>query len=162
VCMLIWFSMGQILPHVGAVPRLAPIWNPRTYLWPPYFPVLLVIPALGMDLVRRRLSGANPWLLSLALGFTFVVLLCAAQWPMSTFMVHGDSHTWFFHGHEWPYSTRLGPWEHRFWATERTNAGTDDPRFLSLVPGLALATVAGTIASRIGLAWGGWMSRVKR
>jgi hypothetical protein len=160
--MIIWLALGQVLPHVRAVPRLAPVWNARTYLWPPYFPVLLAVPALGMDLVRRRLSAAGPWLLALALGLTFVVLLCAVQWPMATFMVQGDSHNWLFHGHEWPYSTRLGPWEHRFWATERSSREISDPRFLSLVPGLAVAVAAGTIASRIGLAWGGWMSRVRR
>jgi len=162
VCMLLWLAMGQILPHVSAVPRLAPIWNPRTYLWPPYFPVLLVVPAFGMDLVRRRLADINPWLLSLALSATFVVLLCAVQWPMAAFMVHGNSHNWLFHGHEWPYSTRMGPWQSRFWPTERANAGIDDPPFLSIVPALGAATAAGTIASRIGLAWGEWMSRVMR
>ncbi len=162
VSTLLWFAMGQILPHVSAVPRLAPVWNPRTYLWPPYFPVLLVVPAFGMDLVRRRLAGVNPWLLSLALSATFVALLCAVQWPMATFMVHGNSHNWLFHGNEWPYSTRPGPWQERFWSTERAPAGIDDVAFLPLVPWLGLATVGGTIASRIGLAWGGWMSRIKR
>jgi hypothetical protein len=159
---LLWFAMGQILPHVSAVPRLAPVWNPRTYLWPPYFPVLLVVPAFGMDLMRRRLAGVNLWLMSLALSATFVVLLCAAQWPMSTFMVHGNSHNWLFHGNEWPYSTRPGPWQVRFWSSERAPAGIDDVAFLPLVPWLGLATIVGTIASRIGLAWGGWMSRIKR
>ena len=162
VCMLLWLAMGQILPHVSAVPRLAPIWNPRTYLWPPYFPVMLAVPAFGMDLVRRRLAGTNPWLVALALGATFVVLLCAVQWPMATYMVHGNSHNWFFHGHEWPYTTRPGPWQGRFWATERATTGIDDPPFAGIVPALGLATVAGAIASRIGLAWGEWMSRVKR
>jgi hypothetical protein len=124
--------------------------------------VLLVVPAFGMDLVRRRLADINPWLLSLALSATFVVLLCAVQWPMAAFMVHGNSHNWLFHGHEWPYSTRMGPWQSRFWPTERANAGIDDPPFLSIVPALGAATGAGTIASRIGLAWGEWMSRVMR
>jgi hypothetical protein len=162
VFMLLWFMMGQVLPHVHAVPRLAPIWNPRTYLWPPFFPVVLVIPALGMDLARRRLEGRGPWIVSFALGVTFVALLCAVQWPMATFMVHGNSHNWLFHGDEWPYTARIGPWHDRFWATERTLVVSGDPSFLSLVPGLVLAAAAGTIASRIGLAWGGWMSRVKR
>jgi hypothetical protein len=115
-----------------------------------------------MDLVRRRLASVHPWLLSLALSVTFVVLLCAVQWPMATFMVHGNSHNWLFHGNEWPYSTRLGPWQVRFWSSERTNTGVDDVAFLPLVPWLALAAIGGTIASRIGLAWGGWMSRVRR
>ena len=74
---------------------------------------------------------------------------------MASFMVHGDSHNWIFHGHEWPYSTRPGPWQNRFWATtERAGAGSDDPPFLALLPWLAVASVGGTIASRIGLAWG--------
>jgi hypothetical protein len=162
VSMLLWLAMGQILPHVSAVPRLAPIWNPRTYLWPPYFPVLLVVPALGMDVVRRRLAAVNPWLLSLALGVTFVALLCAVQWPMASFMVHGHSHNWLMHGNEWPYSARPGPWQTRFWASERATAGAADPPFLPVVPGLCVAALCGTVASRIGLAWGGWMSRVRR
>jgi hypothetical protein len=162
VSMLLWLAMGQILPHVSAVPRLAPVWNPRTYLWPPYFPVMLVVPAFGMDVARRRLAGANPWLLSLALGVTFVALLCAVQWPIGSYMVHGNSHNWLFHGHEWPYSTRLGPWQGRFWDNEHTAVGMDDPPFLPLVPWLCLAALGGTVASRIGLAWGGWMSRVRR
>jgi hypothetical protein len=162
VFMLLWFMMGQVLPHVHAVPRLAPIWNPRTYLWPPFFPVVLVIPALGMDLARRRLERRNPWIVSLALGVTFVALLCAVQWPMATFMVHGNSHNWLFHGDEWPYTARIGPWHDRFWATERATGVSGDLSFVSLVPGLVLAAAAGTVASRIGLAWGGWMSRVRR
>jgi hypothetical protein len=162
VCMVMWLVMGQILPHVSAVPRLAPIWNPRTYLWPPWFPTLLVFPALGVDLVRQRLTKANPWLVSLGISFTFVVLLCAVQWPLATYMVHGNSHNWLFHGHEWPYSTRLGPWADRFWPTERADAAIDDPPFLSIVPWLGAATAVGAITSRIGLAFGEWMSRVKR
>ena len=161
VYMLLWFAMGQILSHVSAVPRLAPIWNPRTYLWPPYFPVLLVIPAFGMDLVRKRLSGRDPWLVSLALGVTFVVLLCAVQWPMASYMVLGDSKNWLFHGHEWPYSARIGPWHLKFWSTERAS-NASDPTFRALLPGAGLAAAAGTLSSRLGLAWGGWMSRVQR
>jgi hypothetical protein len=81
---------------------------------------------------------------------------------MSSFMVHGNSQTWLFHGHEWPYSTRPGPWQTRFWGSERSAVGMDDPSFLPLVPWLCLAAIGGTIASRIGLAWGEWMSRVRR
>ena len=161
VFMLLWFGMGQILPHVAAIPRLAPIWNPRTYLWPPYFPTMLVVPAFGMDVVRRRLSGRNAWLVALALSVTFVTLLCAVQWPMATYMVTGDSQNWFFHGHEWPFSARVGAWHSSFWNTERSgHAGF--PTFAALVPGLGIAALVGTFSSRLGLAWGEWMSRVKR
>ncbi len=161
VFMALWFAMGQLLPLVHAIPRLAPIWNARTYLWPPYFPTMLVVPALGMDLVRRRLAGKNPWLVSFALGATFVVLLLAVQWPMATYMVGPDSHNWLFHGQEWPYSSRSGEWQHRFWATERSSQ-TDPATFALAAPGLAFAVIVGTVSSRLGLAFGDWMSRVKR
>ena len=160
VYMVIWFTMGQVFRHVSAEPRLAPIWNPRTYLWPPYFPVLLVVPALGIDIIRRRLTGKNPWLLSVVLSSAFVLLLLAVQWPVADFMVNGNSRNWFFNAGEWPYFVRPGPQQHVFWASENSNGG--QPSLARLVPGLAMAIAAGTVSSRLGLAYGGWMSRVRR
>ncbi|HVT40649.1 MAG TPA: hypothetical protein VHE78_16520 [Gemmatimonadaceae bacterium] len=161
VYMLVWFAMGQILRLVPAVPMLAPIWNPRTYLWPPYFPVLLIVPALGVDVVRQKLASRPPWLVCLALGATFVLLLLAVQWPIASYMVTGASHNWLFNGQEWPYSTRPGPWQHLFWATERAGAERN-PTLSSVLPGTALAVAIATVSSRLGLAWGGWMARVRR
>jgi hypothetical protein len=160
VFMLLWFGMSQVLPLVPATPRLAPIWNPRTYLWPPFFPVMLIVPALGIDLVSHRLQGRNPWLLSFALAATFVLLLAAVQWPIASFMLTDASHTRLFHGQEWPYSSRPGPWQHGFWRTERSPI--TNPTLASLAPGLPLALAIGTLSSRLGLWWGGWMARVKR
>ena len=159
--MLDWFIMGQALRHVPAVPMLAPIWNARTYLWPPYFPVLLVVPALGVDLVRHRTGSRSPWLTALLTGAAFVLLLCAVQWPMSSFLLTDASHNWFFNGQEWPYTTRAGPWQHGFWRTERSGVLLA-PTFASLIPGLVAAIAAATLSSRLGLALGAWMSRVRR
>jgi hypothetical protein len=160
VFMLIWFTMGQVFRHVPAEARLAPIWNPRTYLWPPFFPVLLVVPALGIDVVRRRLEGKSPWLASVALAATFLLLLLAVQWPMATFMVKGPSHNWLFNSGELPYFSRPGPLQDQFWAGG--TSGRKLPLFDTLGPGLAVALMAGTVSSRLGLAWGSWMSRVRR
>ncbi|HEY2806647.1 MAG TPA: hypothetical protein VGI92_12390 [Gemmatimonadales bacterium] len=160
VFMLMWFVMGQVLAQVPALARLGPIYNPRTYLWPPYFPVLLIVPALGIDLVSRRLDGWNPWAVSLALGGTFVLLLLAVQWPMSTYLVTGHSHNWLFHGQEYPYSSRPGPWETAFWRTERSPLS--HPGFFSVLSGLPLAILVGTVSSRLGLVWGSWVAKVQR
>ena len=160
VFMLMWFGMGQVLPLFHGTPRLAPIWNPRTYLWAPYFPILLVVPAFGIDVVRRRLEGKSPWLIAPALGVTFVVLLLAVQWPMASYMITDASHNRLFHGQEWPYTARLAPWMHSFWATQRAPAA--NPTLASILPGLGIAALIATVTSRIGLAWGGWMARVKR
>jgi hypothetical protein len=160
VFMAMWLLMGQILRHAPAVPRLAPIWNPRTYFWPPFFPVWLVVPALGVDLVRRRLEGRNPWLVSLALGATFVLLLLAVQYPFSTFMVGGPPFNWLFNANEWPYFSRPGPWQHTFWTQGRGILG--EPPARALLVGVPIAVLLAAVSSRAGLLWGGWMARVRR
>lgn len=159
IFMAIWFLLGQVLRLTPGAPRLAPIWNPRTYLWPPYFPTWLVVPALGIDLVRRRLTNARPWVASLALGATFVLLLLAVQYPFSSFMLHGPTRNGFFNFNEWPYFSRPGAWQTDFWY--------DDPLFdlpsrATFVLGMVVAIAVAAISSRFGLLWGGWMARVKR
>ena len=161
VFMAIWLVMGWTLRAVPAVPRLAPIWNPRTFLWPPYFPALLVVPAIGVDLLRRRLHGRQEWLLSLVLGAAFVLLLVVVQWPFANFMLSDASHNWFFNGGEWPYTARLTGFQQQFWASERVVRFGEQP-LTSLGTGLLLAAVLAAISSRLGLAWGGWMARVQR
>jgi len=163
VFMLLWIVMGQVLMRLDGIPRLAPIYNARTYLWPPFFPVILVVPAFGLDLVRRKFgerTTSEPWLAAAAFSAVFVLLLALVQWPMASFMVLGDSANALFHGHEWPYYTRPGPWQHLFWPSRYGQAGM--PTVAQLLPGLAGAIVIGALSSRAGLAWGGWMSRVKR
>src|SRR4029434_9602330 len=46
--------MVWILPLFPAHPKLAPIYNPVDRMVPPAFPLLLVLPAIGIDLVMRR------------------------------------------------------------------------------------------------------------
>lgn len=159
IFMAMWFAMSQLLRLAPGTPHLSPIWNPRTYFWPPYFPTWLVVPALGIDLVIHKLEGRRPWLVSVALALTFVGLLLAVQYPFSSFMVHGPSQNRLFNFNEWPYFSRPGPWQTRFWY-DSWNPETNRP--LAMVRGLLVATIIGTVSSRFGLLWGGWMSRVKR
>ena len=160
VFMLLWLGMGLLLRTVDASPKLAPIFNPRTYMWPPYFPMWLIVPAFGIDLVLKRLRNRNPWLVALALGATFVALQVAVQWPWSSFMLTNTSHNWFFNGGEFPYMSRLGAGRQQFWVGTRGVVGTATTATFAM--GLVYAALFGTVSSRLGLAWGGWMARVKR
>ena len=54
VCLMIW-----ILPLFPAEPRLAPIFNHITHMVPPPFPLLLVVPALAIDLCRSSAAPAK-------------------------------------------------------------------------------------------------------
>src|SRR5262249_31794720 len=50
-CALVW-----VLPLFAAEPKLGPVLTPVTHFIPPEFPLLLVVPALPLDLARPRLA----------------------------------------------------------------------------------------------------------
>lgn len=165
--MVILIVMNWILALVPATPMLAPIYNPVTHLVPPGFPILLVVPALVIDLLLQRAGRANDWLLSVALGMGFVAALFAVQWPFAGFLLSLDQPTYLFGQGYWDYGTRVGPWATQFfdvpgqqWQRGVGWTGTLDKALLA--QGLAVAVGIGAVSSRLGLWWGNWMTRVKR
>jgi hypothetical protein len=158
VYMAVTLGMLWILQLFPATARLAPIYRSITHMVPPPFPMLLVIPALGVDLISRRLRGrVNDWVQALAVGVVFVALLFAVQWFLAPFLISPHSENFFFGTNRWDYSSGPGPWEHQFWNTEDGILGGKSP-----VWWLPVAALLGMLAARIGLAWGNWMTRVKR
>jgi hypothetical protein len=165
VYMAVLILLNWILVLVPAEPKLAPIYNPVTRLVPPGFPILLVVPALAVDLlVRRRL---NDWLAAPVLGAAFVLALLAVQWPFASFLMTFEGPNPIFGVQYWDYSARLGPWTHSFFDVpgyrydrELGNVGSlDVPVFAR---GIAIAAGVGALSSRVGLWWGRWMTRVRR
>ncbi len=152
VYMLVWLIMGLVLRHVSATPKLGPVYNPRTYMWPPYFPPLLIFPALAIDMVRRRLPDLDSWRAAVALGLTFVVVFVGVEWPFASFMLSEAANNGFFNGNEKSYQALLkGP--RRF---------VGDIQLSSVATGLLVATVLSMISSRAGLGLGAWLARIKR
>ncbi len=158
----LWLIMGIVLRTIEARPMLAPIYNPRTFMWPPYFPVWLIVPAFGVDLVIQRLRGRNRWLVAAALGVVFVALHVAAQYPWSIFMLSPAARNGFFNGGEFPYTAGMGPWSYQFWLGAPRRGAQPGFDAVIFAQGLLIAAVLATFSSRLGLAWGGWMARVKR
>jgi hypothetical protein len=148
-------AMIWILPLFPAQARLAPIFNPVTHMWPPFFPLLLAVPAAGIDLLLRRFDRPAtrlPWRLAIALGAAFFFVFLAVQWLSADFMLTPAARNWFFAADQWTYRTRSGNWHHQFWSAE-------DP----LTPAAGgIALLLAIASARLGLAWGGWMSRVRR
>lgn len=150
-----FLSTMWILPLFEGQPLLGPIHNPIDYFAPHSFPVLLIIPALAIDLLMRSWQGrwgnSRDHLLSLLLGTTFFALLIVVHWPFSEFLISTRADNWFFAGdRSWSFWTRPGPWQHRFWGP------------MIDLQGVLLAWGIAVLGSRFGLRWGGWMSRVQR
>ncbi len=140
----------QLLP---ATPRLAPVFNPLTHMVPPPFPLLLVVPAFGLDLLMRRLGPGRDWQLSVLAGVAFLAALFVTQWFFAEFLLSPHARNFLFGADQWNYDSRLGPWRYEFWGIK------NDP---VTVRGLAIAAALGVVSARVGLWWGGWMARVKR
>jgi hypothetical protein len=156
-CLMIW-----ILPLFPAQPRLAPIFNPVTHMVPPPFPLLLILPALAIDLVLRQAGAAAGWkrmVLALVLGAVFLAVFVPVQWFFAKFLISPQADNWFFVGNRvWSYGNQLGDWTTRFW---RVNPSDSDANLLTL-SAMSLAWALAAATSWLGLLLGGWMRKVQR
>jgi hypothetical protein len=158
IYMLIAVGMVWILPLFPAQAKLGPIYNPIDHMAPPPFPLLLVVPGIGVDLLMQRFGGRrgfwhDTWL-ALILGTVFFLALIGAQWWFSEFMLTPHARNWFFAGDaQWGYFDRLGDWCTRYWDIDK------DP--MTWKKGLVAAGFA-CLVSRIGLWFGNFLASVKR
>ena len=156
-CLMIW-----ILPLFPATPRLAPIFNPVTHMVAPPFPLLLVFPALAIDLIllkADKATGFKMWLFAMVLGAVFLAIFIPTQWIFARFLISPHAENWFFAGDRiWSYGNHLGDWNHNFW---RADAGSSDADPLTL-RALSIAWALAAVTSWLGLLLGGWMRKVQR
>src|SRR5690348_10868186 len=149
---LMWLL--QLFP---AEPKLGPIYQHITHMVTMDFPALLIVPAIGLDIVRRRLDGrVRDLALAPVLGVVFVAGFMAAEWPFADLLVSPHSRNWFLNGSNYVYFmtnqfvqrtygfAHFGPWA------------------APLAPQLGFAIVLATCSAYLGLKWGAWMTRVRR
>jgi hypothetical protein len=144
----------QLFP---AEPKLGPIYQHLTHMVTMDFPVLLVVPAFLLDLVRRGWDGrVRDLALAPLLGVAFVAGFFAVEWPFASFLITGNSRNWFFNGENYVYFMTpqfvLRTYHFGDWA----------PWSAPVAPQLALALVLATVSSYLGLKWGMWMKEVRR
>ena len=145
-----------ILQLIPAEPKLGPVYQKITHLVPPDFPLLMIVPAIVFDVLRRRITSLNRWTQAAILGAASLASFMAVQWPFANFLMSPASRNWFFATNNFPYFVpTTTPWGSYAWLpTEST------PVQFALRMLLALA--AGTLMTRVGLSWGDWMRRIRR
>ena len=158
--LMIW-----VLPLFPAQPKLAPIYNPVTHMVPPPFPLLLIVPALAMDVMMLlwgdKLLARRGWkallldsLAAIGIGLLFIGTMWPLQWNFAKFLVSPGAENWFFAGNRvWPYYSRIGPWTREFWDL------ADNPVTFK---GIVIAALLAIGASAVGLWCGRWMLKVRR
>ena len=147
--LLIWIL--QLFP---AQPMLAPILRPVDRMVPPAFPLLLVLPALVVDLIMHRLPTGvgrlRRWGVAVGAGVLSMLVLGLAQWHFAEFLLGDGARNFFFAADQWDYNAAPGDWQYEFWSRPVTRAG------LGWSAGIAAASAS------LGLWIGGWMRRVRR
>jgi hypothetical protein len=150
----IMLFMGWLLPLFPATPKLAPVNNPVDHMVPIGFPLLLVVPALVLDLLLRQADRRSDWITAAAMALSFVLLFFVLQWTFSEFLLTPAARNpVFMGGRTFSYAAMPGSWRHEYW---------DDARNRVTVPTLVMVLVLGYVSARLGLLCGNALRRVVR
>jgi len=150
--LMIW-----ILEMLPAKPQLGPVFNHFDHYQPFRFPLLLIFPALAIDILLNKLKGKSIWLVVPVIALAYLLILLPVQWYFGTFY-HTSvySRGWVFASYSLNYATN----------PERQYRYTFDPALvdtgLHLVKGLMVAYGFALLSGFTGYLLGGWIKNIKR
>ena len=153
---VVWLLALWLVPLVPAQAKLGPVYTRITHLVPLEFPLVLFAGAAALDFLLDRFGEHNKWLQATVGGGGFVLVMMAVQWPLGNFLVSRLAENRIFGTGYYPYMQRPSDYHysHEFYHWERTR--------LQFWFGMAFALAAAILTTRVGLAWGDWMRRVRR
>ena len=154
---LFLLALLWVLPLVPAQPKLGPVMIPVTSLVPPEFPLLLIIPAIAIDLlVARAAASWSRVQLAVVGGAVFATLFFIVQWPFASFLMSPGARNAFFGAIYFDYNMPPQSFYRRYvFLPHATGAG-------ALVTGGGIAIAIAIAGSWLGLRWGNWMRRIHR
>ncbi len=145
-----------ILPLIPAEPKLGPVYQHITHLIPLRFPLLFIVPALLLDLLWNKTERWGRWKLAAVSGPVFVLSFLGVQWPFANFLMLPAARNWFFGMAYFAYFDPAGLLydPYKFQIAEKT------PREFWAM--MAAALIVSVVTTRLGLAWGDWIRRMRR
>ncbi len=145
----------QILPLFPAEPKLGPVYQHVTHFIPPQFPMLLIVPALLLDLFWQRVKGWNTWAVAAVSAVLFVGSLVAVEYPFAGFLMSPASRNRFFGTAYFNY----GVPPHSFLARSVFYVTDSPPQFFA---GILMAIAVCTLTMWFGIKRGNWLAEVQR
>jgi hypothetical protein len=151
------FLIGSILilPLFPAEPKLGPVFQQVAHFVPPKFPLLLIVPAVLLDLLWGRIGERNKLLVAAISGPVFILGLVAVQWPFASFLMSKAAENRFF-------ATAYHDYSIPSWSAEVTRHFVNPQHGLALWSGLGMAMVYSALSAWLGLMLGDWMRKIQR
>ena len=154
VYMGVTMVMIWILQLFPAQPMLAPILRQVDHMVTPAFPILLMVPAVAVDLLMNRVPDgagrARRWATAVGAGLVLMLIQAGVQWPFASFLLTDGARNAFFAADVFDYNSTPGDWQYQFWGDPMTFAAA---RWMVLIA---------VVSATAGLWWGNWMARVRR
>jgi hypothetical protein len=145
-----------ILPLVPAEPKLGPVYQEVTHMIPWEFPLLIIVPALVIDLILQRSSAWRPIVTGLVTGAVFLVSFIVVQWPFANFLMTPAARNRFFGTAYMDFSTP----RQSFYATYKFSANESTP--MQFWRGMLIAALISCLTMWVGVHIGRAMRRVRR
>jgi hypothetical protein len=151
------FTLGLlwILPLFPAQPKLGPVLHEVTQFIPAGFPLLLLIPAIVLDLLWPRIAAWKRWQQAAVSGLMFFAVYVPVQWRFGDFLQSPAARNYLFGSIYYDYFQS----PQAFAATYRF-AQFETPAEFRL--GMALAVVCAMVSMWLGMGAGDWLRRVRR
>jgi len=153
--MLLLMWIIQLFP---ATPKLGPIYQHITHMVTLSFPLLIIAPAICIDLILRRVGDRwNTYKLAPLIGVVFVLAFTAVQWPFATFLVTNPvARGWFFNADNFVY------WMSPTYESLTYRFDPAPPGASPFAVQLLIAIAIASVSAGLGLVRGRWMTRVQR
>ena len=148
--------MLWIFPLFPATPKLGPVYQRITHMVPMEFPLLVIVPALLLDVLEPRTVGWKKWRKAAIFGVIFLAAFLAVQWRFATFLVSRASANWFFGTKYFAYFATPNGYDirHLFVPVDYAAFG-----FWMI---MAEAVLLAILSSRLGAAAGEWVRGIRR
>ena len=148
-------SFIWILPLFEASPKLGPVFQTVTRFVPPDFPMMLLVSAVAMDLVRHRFRDRSKWLQAAVGGAAFLLTFIAVQWPFANFLQSPASRNWMFGTQHVPFFVPSSS-DYVRYAFTSLEQGAEFWWKMACAFGVAI------VMTRVGLTWGNAVRRLQR
>ena len=148
--------MLWIFPLFPATPKLGPVYQNITHMVPMEFPLLVIVPAFFLDALAPKIAGWNKWTQAALAAPVFLLTFIAVQWPFASFLISPASANWLFGTKYFAYFASPNGYDarHLFVPADGAAAGF----WIVMLE----AVVAAILSTRLGLAWGGWVRKIRR